>query len=71
MTTPTNSGPRVFKIGTSKIVETEAMRSFSNEQIRQMLKGEYPEVANATISERVGPDGARWVEFLPQPGKKG
>lgn len=64
--------PRIFKIGAAKIVETESMRDRSNEQMRDLLRGEYPEVANATITERVAPDGSvRWVEFLPQAGRKG
>lgn len=70
MTDQVNTQPRVFKIGTTRIVENESTLGLSNEQVRQMFKGTYPEVANATISERN--DGeTRMVEFLPQPGRKG
>lgn len=44
----------------------------SNEQVRDLLKTSYPEIANATIRERTeGENGLRVVEFLPQPGRKG
>ncbi len=42
----------------------------TNEQVRNLLKMQYPEVANATIRETVNGD-TRIVEFLPQPGRKG
>jgi hypothetical protein len=42
----------------------------TNEQVRDILKRTYPEVAHATIREREQ-DGLRIVEFLPQPGRKG
>ena len=62
--------PRVFKIGAQRIVENESTVALSNEQMRQMLKSTYPEVANATITERT--DGqTRVVEFLPKAGTKG
>jgi hypothetical protein len=62
--------PRVFKIGTVRIVEDETTATLSNEQIRAMLRTAYPEVAHATITERT--DGTvRLVEFMPQPGRKG
>jgi len=70
MTDQVATQPRVFKIGTTRIVENDSTLGLSNEQVRQMLKATYPEVANATISERN--DGTtRMVEFLPQPGRKG
>jgi hypothetical protein len=62
--------PRVFKVGTTRIVEDDSTRNLTNEQMKTFLKASYPEVANATISERS--DGTtRMVEFLPQPGRKG
>jgi len=61
---------RVFKIGTNRIVEDTATAALTNEQIRNLLKSQYPEVANATIRETVNGD-SRIVEFLPQPGRKG
>jgi hypothetical protein len=70
MTEETNSTPRVFKIGATRIVEDAAMAELSNEQVRDLLKRTYPEVAHATIREREQ-DGLRIVDFLPQPGRKG
>jgi hypothetical protein len=61
---------RVFKVGNNRIVEDDATAKLTNEQIRNLLKGQYPEVANATIRETVNSD-ARIVEYLPQPGRKG
>jgi len=61
---------RVFKIGTNRIVEDAATTKLSNEQVRNLLKAQYPEVANATIRESVSGD-ARIIEYLPVPGKKG
>lgn len=63
--------PRVFKTGTTRIVEDASMRGLDNEAIRNILKATYPEVANATIREVTGDDGQQVVEFLPQPGRKG
>jgi PRTRC genetic system protein C len=65
-----NRSPRVFKIGTTRIVEDPSMSALSNEQVRDLLKTSYPEIANATIREREE-NGLRIVEFLPQPGRKG
>ena len=61
---------RIFKIGSTRIVESDTMRGLSNEQVRGILKATYPEIANSTISERS--DGEhRMVEFLPVAGRKG
>lgn len=65
-----NLSTRVFKIGATRIVETESMSGLTNEQIKELLKISYPEVANATLREREE-NGLRVVEFLPQPGRKG
>lgn len=62
--------PRVFKTGTVRIVEDESLRELSNEEVRNVLKATYPEVANATLRETTI-EGQRVVEFLPQPGRKG
>lgn len=61
---------RVFKIGTTRIVEDPSMSGLTNEQVRDLLKTSYPEIANATLREREE-NGLRVVEFLPQPGRKG
>ena len=65
-----NLSSRVFKIGATRVVETESMSGLTNEQVRELLKISYPEVANATLRER-DENGLRVVEFLPQPGRKG
>lgn len=70
MSNETNPTPRVFKIGATRIVEDTAMAGLSNEQVRDLLKRTYPEVAHATIREREQ-DGLRIVELLQQPGHKG
>ncbi len=62
---------RVFKVGTTRIVEDESMRGLSNDEVRTLLKATYPEVANATIRETTATTGEPVVEFLPQPGRKG
>ena len=59
---------RVFKIGANRI--TDETPAASNEQVRNLLKGQYPEIANATIRETVS-GGITTVEFLPVPGRKG
>jgi hypothetical protein len=61
---------RIFKVGANRIVEDAATAKLTNEQVRNLLKGQYPEVANATIRETVNSD-TRIVEYLPQPGRKG
>jgi len=70
----TNQNPtqpsRVFKIGATRVVEDASMSSLSNDQVRDLLKISYPEIANATLRER-DENGLRVVEFLPQPGRKG
>jgi hypothetical protein len=62
--------PRLFKIGATRIVEDASMSTLSNEQVRDVLKRTYPEIAHATIRQR-DDNGYRVVEFLPQPGRKG
>ncbi|GIK76125.1 hypothetical protein FBR02_00085 [Anaerolineae bacterium CFX9] len=67
-----NASSRVFKIGATRIVEDPSMSDLTNEQVRDLLKTSYPEIANATLRERTeGENGLRVVEFLPQPGRKG
>lgn len=63
---------RVFKIGSTRVMENESMQALSNEAVREQLRRSYPEVANATLQERVDAEtGLTVVEFLPQPGRKG
>lgn len=65
-------GPRsrVFVVGGTRIPEGEHTTSMTAEQVRESLKATFPEVANATIREREE-SGVSYVEFLPQPGRKG
>ncbi len=71
MSDPNPTQPRIFKTGTIRIVEDEFMRELSNEEVRNILKTTYPEIANATIREVTTAEGQTVVEFLPQPGRKG
>ena len=61
---------RVFKIGTTRIVENDTTRGKSAEEVQALLKAAYPEVANATVRERIEGE-YQIVEYLPQPGRKG
>jgi PRTRC genetic system protein C len=61
---------RVFKVGGTTIHEDSTTAALTNEAARDVLKGMYPEIANATIRETVA-KGTKTVEFLPQPGRKG
>jgi hypothetical protein len=70
MAEQTNSTPRVFKIGATRIVEDAALAGRGIEEIREILKCTYPEVAHATIREREE-NSLHVVEFLNQPGRKG
>jgi hypothetical protein len=73
VTTTTNT-PRVFKIGAQRIVEDNSTSTLTNEQVRDLLKASYPEVANATIRERTETTDSgliRVVDFLQQPARKG
>jgi hypothetical protein len=62
--------PRVFKIGSTRIVADDSLRQMDNEAVRERLKSSFPEVALATIREREE-NGTLFVEFLPKPGRKG
>lgn len=70
MTNETNPTPRVFVIGATRIKEDASMAGRSNEEIRDLLKPTYPEVAHATIRE-TEQDGLRIVTYLARPGHKG
>ncbi|MCC6976523.1 MAG: hypothetical protein IT322_21140 [Anaerolineae bacterium] len=74
MSNPKHIQPRVFKIGATRIVEDASMSGLSNEQIRALLQPAYPEVAHATIRERVETTEngeIRVVDYLPVAGRKG
>ncbi len=61
---------RVFVIGNNRIVEDTSTVKLSNEQIRSLLKAQYPEIANATVRETVEGE-VRVIAYLPIPGRKG
>jgi len=61
---------RIFKIGSTRIVEEDSMKGMSNEQVQETLAFQYPEVANATI-HTTEKDGNLFVEFLKKSGRKG
>jgi hypothetical protein len=61
---------RLFKIGSTRIVEDESMAGLSIEAVRDRLVRLYPEVANAHYRERQEGD-TLFVEFIPRPGRKG
>ncbi len=72
MTDQTNAPTqRVFVIGATKIVEDDSTRGMTAEQVRNLLKTAYPEVAHATIRERDTAEGQHVVEFMVSPGRKG
>lgn len=63
---------RIFKIGSTKIVEDESMQGRSIDEVREILSLNFPEVAQATVREKVDAEtGITWVEWLPKPGTKG
>jgi hypothetical protein len=66
----TDQATRIFKIGSTRIVEDGSTAGLSNEQVRDLLRHSYPEVAHATIREKTE-EGVTYVEFLPRPGRKG
>lgn len=70
MTNETNPTPRVFVIGATRVKEDASMTGRSNEEIRDLLKPTYPEVAYATIRE-TEQDGQKIVTYLARPGHKG
>ncbi len=71
MTEQTNSQLRIFKIGTTTIVEGASFAGLSHEQIRDVLKRSYPEAAHATIRERTLEDGTIVLDFIRIAGRKG
>ena len=62
---------RVFKTGATRIVEDASLSGLTNNQVRDLLKVTYPEVAHATMRESQLEDGTQLVEFIAIPGRKG
>jgi len=71
MTDQNNPQPRIFKIGATTIVEDDSLTGKSLDEVKDILKRTYPEVAHATVRERTLDDGTQVVEWLAQPGRKG
>ena len=71
MTHQTNPQPRVFKIGTTTIVEDDSLAGKTLDEVKDILKRSYPEVAHATIRERTLEDGTTVLDFIPVAGRKG
>ena len=71
MTEQNNPQPRIFKIGATTIVEDDSLTGKSVDEVKDILKRTYPEVAHATVRERTLDDGTQVVEWLAQPGRKG
>ena len=71
MTEQTNPQPRIFKIGATTITADENLAQLDNEQVREVLKRTYPEVAHATIRERTLEDGTVVLDFIAVAGRKG
>jgi PRTRC genetic system protein C len=61
---------RIFKIGDVLIVEDASQSGMTNEDVRDVLAFQYPEVANATITTSEQ-QGRLIVEFVYRPGRKG
>jgi hypothetical protein len=66
-----NQQPRLFKTGSTIIAEDATTVGLSPEEVREILKYQFPEVANATINLRTNDDGQQIVSYLPKPGRKG
>ncbi|MAS35381.1 MAG: hypothetical protein CL610_15330 [Anaerolineaceae bacterium] len=71
MTEQNNPQPRIFKIGATTIVEDDSLAGKTLDEVKDILKRTYPEVAHATVRERTLDDGTQVVEWLAQPGRKG
>ena len=72
MSQQTNNPPlqRVFKIGSTLIVEDASHMNMTSEQVRDVLAFQFPEIASATITTSEQ-DGQLFVEYKIRPGRKG
>ena len=66
-----NQQPRLFKTGSTIIAEDSTTAGMSPEEVREILKYQFPEVANATINLSTNDDGQQIVSYLVKPGRKG
>lgn len=54
-----NPQPRIFKIGATTISEDETLAGHTLDQIKDILKHSYPEVAHATVYTRTSENGTQ------------
>lgn len=66
-TTPT----RIFKIGSTTIMEDESLAGKSLDEVKIILQRTYPEVAHATVRETTLEDGSICHHFIARAGRKG
>ena len=71
MTKNTTTPNRIFKIGTTRIVEDASLSGKSLDDVKAILQRSYPEIAHATVRETMLEDGTKLVEWLAKPGRKG
>ena len=62
---------RIFKIGSTTIMEDESLAGKSLDEIKLILQRTYPEVAHATVRETTLEDGSICHHYIPQAGRKG
>lgn len=62
---------RIFKIGSTTIVEDESLAGKSLDEVKTILQRTYPEVAHATVREVTLEDGSTCYHYIPQAGRKG
>lgn len=66
---------RMFKTGSTTILEDESTREASIDEVREVLALQYPEVRNATLRRRTEEHDEHGelevIEFVPKAGRKG
>lgn len=62
---------RIFKIGSTTIVEDESLAGLDLDAVKQILQRTYPEVAHATVREVALEDGTQAIHYIPVAGRKG
>ena len=62
---------RIFKIGSTTIMEDESLAGKSLDEVKTILQRSYPEVAHATVREVTLEDGTQAIHYIPQAGRKG
>ena len=70
MTNQTNPN-RIFKIGSTTILEDVSLAGKSLDEVKIILQRTYPEVAHATVREVTLEDGNTCYHYIPQAGTKG